>query len=114
AKLSHSFYHQNARALKRRFQLTTTQSRSILAACPGCQLLAPLPAEEGVNPCGIKGNELWQTDVTHFGEFGKMKNVHVTVDTFSGYLIATAHMGERARDVCKPWLTCFAILGVPR
>ncbi|KFP45423.1 hypothetical protein N324_04408, partial [Chlamydotis macqueenii] len=114
AKLSHSFYHQNARALRRYFQLTMTQACSILAACPDCQLLAPLPAKEGVNPCGIKGNKLWQTDVTHFGGFGKMKYVHATVNTFSGYLVATAHMGERARDVCKHWLTCFAILGVPQ
>ncbi|NXE16686.1 POK7 protein, partial [Lophotis ruficrista] len=50
AKLSHSFYHQNARALKRHFQLTMNQACSILAACPDCQLLAPLPAKEGVNP----------------------------------------------------------------
>ncbi|NXK03413.1 POK6 protein, partial [Herpetotheres cachinnans] len=50
AKLSHSFHHQNARALKWHFQLTMNQAHSILAACPDCQVLAPLPAKEGVNP----------------------------------------------------------------
>ncbi|NXK11736.1 PO113 protein, partial [Herpetotheres cachinnans] len=49
AKLSRSFYHQNARALKWQFQLTMTQAHSILTVCPDCQLLAPLPAKR-VNP----------------------------------------------------------------
>jgi len=72
-----------------------------------------LPAKEGVNPHGLKSNDLWQTDVTDFGEFSKLKYVHIIVDAFSGYLAATAHAGEKARDACKHWLTCFAILGVP-
>ncbi|XP_017675802.1 PREDICTED: endogenous retrovirus group K member 25 Pol protein-like [Lepidothrix coronata] len=73
-----------------------------------------MPAKEGVNPRGITANEIWQTDVTHIAEFGKLKDVHVTVDTHSRYINATAHTGEKAKDVIRHWLSCFAILGIPK
>ena len=37
AKLSHSFFHQNAGGLKRQFGLTSQQASSIIAVCPDCQ-----------------------------------------------------------------------------
>ncbi|RMC20514.1 hypothetical protein DUI87_01365 [Hirundo rustica rustica] len=52
-----------------------------------------------VNPRGLKALELWQTDVTQVAEFGRLKYVHVTVDTFSSAMWASAHTGEKARDV---------------
>jgi len=36
------------------------------------------------------------------------------VDTFSGFLVATVHTGEKARDVKHHWLRCFATMGVPK
>ncbi|NXX13606.1 POK7 protein, partial [Podargus strigoides] len=50
AQLSHSFFHQNARALKQQFHLTMNQARDIVMSCPDCQHFAPLPSKEGVNP----------------------------------------------------------------
>ncbi|NWU45925.1 POK7 protein, partial [Hylia prasina] len=37
AKLSHSFFHQNAAALCRTFALKRLQAKDIIAACPDCQ-----------------------------------------------------------------------------
>ncbi|RMC21355.1 hypothetical protein DUI87_02217 [Hirundo rustica rustica] len=68
---------------------------------------------EGVNPRGLKALELWQTDVTQVAEFGRLKYVHVTVDTFSSAMWASAHTGEKARDVIAHWRQAFAVLGIP-
>ncbi|NWU64631.1 PO113 protein, partial [Pterocles burchelli] len=50
AKLSHSFFHQNAAALKRQFHLSTQQATSIIAVCPDCQRHSFPTAPRGVNP----------------------------------------------------------------
>ncbi|RMC19795.1 hypothetical protein DUI87_03360 [Hirundo rustica rustica] len=68
---------------------------------------------EGVNPRGLKALELWQIDVTQVAEFGRLKYVHVTVDTFSSAMWASAHTGEKARDVIAHWRQAFAVLGIP-
>ncbi|KFW82018.1 hypothetical protein N305_14396, partial [Manacus vitellinus] len=114
AKLSHSFFHQNARSLKRQFKITINQARDIILTCPDCQKITPMPSQEGVNPRGLISNQIWQTDVTHIPEFGPLKYVHVTVDTHSQYITATAHTGEKAKDVIRHWLSCFATLGTPQ
>ncbi|RMC11050.1 hypothetical protein DUI87_12242 [Hirundo rustica rustica] len=67
----------------------------------------------GVNPRGLKALELWQTDVTQVAEFGRLKYVHVTVDTFSSVMWASAHTGEKAHDVIAHWRQAFAVLGIP-
>ncbi|NXU33376.1 POK8 protein, partial [Thalassarche chlororhynchos] len=89
ARLSHSFYHQSAKALAKQFKITLNQARNIIAACPHC---APLPASlpHGVNPRGLKALELWQTDITFFKSFKNLQHIHVTVDTFSHMIWATA------------------------
>ncbi|RMB99159.1 hypothetical protein DUI87_24349 [Hirundo rustica rustica] len=112
AKASHGFFHQNAHTLQKQFQLTATEAREIVELCNDCHALgAPLPA--GVNPRGLKALELWQTDVTQVAEFGRLKYVHVTVDTFSSAMWASAHTGEKARDVIAHWRQAFAVLGIP-
>ncbi|KFW86715.1 hypothetical protein N305_09392, partial [Manacus vitellinus] len=113
-KLSHSFFHWNARSLKRQFQITLNQARETIMSCPGCQQITPMPPQEGVNPRGLTANEIWQTDITQIAEFGTLKYVHVTVDSHSQYVTATAHTGEKAKDVIRHWLSCFATLGVPK
>ena len=55
----------------------------------------------GVNPHGLKYNALWQMDVTHVSSFGKLSFVHVTVDTFSHVIIATAHTGQAVENVIQ-------------
>uniref|UniRef100_A0A8C3XFV0 RNA-directed DNA polymerase n=1 Tax=Cyanoderma ruficeps TaxID=181631 RepID=A0A8C3XFV0_9PASS len=112
AKASHGFFHQNAHTLQKQFQLTPTEARDIVESCDDCHTVAaPLPA--GVNPRGLKALELWQTDVTQIAEFGRLKYVHVTVDTFSSAMWASSHMGEKTRDVIAHWRQAFAVLGIP-
>ncbi|NXT22090.1 POK19 protein, partial [Syrrhaptes paradoxus] len=62
----------------------------------------------------LTANEIWQTDVCHYAPFGKLKYVHVTVDTFLGYLTASAATGEKARDAKRHWTRCFALMGFPK
>ena len=53
-------------------------------------------------------------DVTRVSSFGKVPFVHVTVDTFSHVVIATAHTGEAYKDVIQHLFTCFSYLGLPK
>ena len=68
----------------------------------------------GVNPRGLRPNVLWQMDVTHVSSFGKLSFVHVTVETFSHVIIATARTGEAYKDVVQHLFTCFSYLGLPK
>ena len=68
----------------------------------------------GVNPRGLKPNVLWQMDETRVSSFGKLSFVHVTVDTFSHVIIATARTGEAVKDVIQHLFTCFSYLGLPK
>ncbi|NXA57439.1 POK8 protein, partial [Nothocercus julius] len=113
AILSHNFFHQNAIALKHLFGISTNQARNIIATCPDCQAVNNIPLL-GANPQGLHSCELWQTDVTHYAEFGRLKYVHVSIDTFSGLLMATPHAREKAKDIIKHLLTAFAYMGVPK
>ena len=38
-------------------------------------------------------------DVTHYAEFGKLKYIHVCIDTCSGFIFASLHTGEASRNV---------------
>lgn len=38
-------------------------------------------------------------DITHIAEFGKLRYVHVTIDTFSGFLMASAQTGEAKKHL---------------
>ncbi|RMC18007.1 hypothetical protein DUI87_04883 [Hirundo rustica rustica] len=110
AKLSHQLFHQNAPGLVRRFHLTREQAKAIVAACLSCSQHAVPTLHAGVNPrC-----EVWQTDITHFHEFGRQKYIHVSIDTFSGALFASAHTGEKAGDVIKHLIHAFSFLGIPK
>ncbi|RLV62027.1 hypothetical protein DV515_00019759, partial [Chloebia gouldiae] len=88
------------------------EARGIVESCDDCHALAP-PLPAGVNPRGLRALELWQTDVTQIAEFGRLKYVHVTVDTFSSAMWASTHTGEKAHDVICHWRQVFAILGTP-
>ncbi|RMC15875.1 hypothetical protein DUI87_08080 [Hirundo rustica rustica] len=114
AKLSHQLFHQNAPGLVRRFHLTREQARAIVAACPSCSQQAVPTLHAGVNPRGLRSCEVWQTDVTHFPQFGRQKYVHVSVDTFSGAVFASAHTGEKAGDAIKHLIHAFSFMGIPR
>nr|XP_014125095.1 uncharacterized protein LOC106629581 [Zonotrichia albicollis] len=114
AKISHQLFHQNAPGLVRQFNLTQEQAKAIVATCPQCQQDQMPTIASGANPRGLASCELWQMDVTHIPFFGRLCYVHVSVDTFSGAIYASAHTGERAADVQRHLLQAFAVLGIPK
>ncbi|NWY94559.1 POK19 protein, partial [Loxia curvirostra] len=114
AQLSHKFYHQNAPALTRQFKISVEQARAIVATCPNCQAFSLPSMPVGVNPRSFGALELWQTDITHYTPFGRLKFIHVSIDTFSRAVFASAHAGEKAHDVIKHFYMAFATLGVPK
>ncbi|KFW82360.1 hypothetical protein N305_14526, partial [Manacus vitellinus] len=113
AKISHEFFHQNERLLQKQFGLKLNQAKEILKACSDCQTVAPLTSE-GTNPRGLELWEIWQLDVTHVLELGRLKYVHVSIDTFSKMIVATAHSGEKSKDVKKHFLSASVRMGVPK
>uniref|UniRef100_A0A8B9GBW3 Uncharacterized protein n=1 Tax=Amazona collaria TaxID=241587 RepID=A0A8B9GBW3_9PSIT len=114
AREAHNLYHQNARGLSRNFGIGIEDERAIVRACPICSHHnGGLGLGCGVNPRGLKANEKWQMDVTHVASFGRLKYVHVTIDTYSKYIWATAQAGEKALHVIRHLLSCFPVMGVP-
>ncbi|KGL76856.1 hypothetical protein N309_09186, partial [Tinamus guttatus] len=112
ARLSHDFFHQSAKMLARQFRLSVGDARGIVQACPACQQ-SGVGIGLGVNPRGLQSLQLWQMDVTHVPEFGHLKYVHVSIDTFSLATWATSQAGETARHVCRHMHTAIAALGAP-
>lgn len=109
----HSMTHTNAACL--RFPITCKQAKHIVQTCPTCQILnAPQECPEGVNPRGLAPNEIWQMDVTHVPSFGKLSFVHVSIDTASGFITASAQTGETASQACRHLLICFSVMGLPK
>ena len=53
-------------------------------------------------------------DVTHVLSFGKLKYVHVNIDTFSGNIFASLQTGEAARHYITHCLTAFSVMGTPK
>lgn len=115
ARQAHSSFHQNAKGLHREFRIPLAEAKAIVRACPICSHHnGGLGLGMGVNPRGLQANELWQMDVTHVPEFGRLKYVHVTVDTWSRYIWATAQAGEKALHVERHLYSCFAVMGTPK
>ena len=85
----------------------------IVKQCPNCLTLAPVP-QLGVNPRGLMPNQIWQMDVTHYAEFGKLKFIHVSIDNYSGFLFASLHSGEASKNVIDHCLQAFNTMGLPK
>ncbi|NWI64447.1 POK8 protein, partial [Todus mexicanus] len=81
---SHEFFHQSAKMLAGQFNISFNDAQGIVKSCPACGIGL------GVNPRGLQPLQLWQMDVTHVAEFGRLKYVHVCIDTFSMVIWATA------------------------
>ena len=112
---SHQFLHQSARSLKRRFNITKSQTTKISQVCPSCQQVsAHQPPSPGVNPRGLTLNEIWQMDVTHFPEFGRLNYLPVSINTYSHMLWASTHPGETTIHAQCHFLATFAHMGSPR
>lgn len=114
ARASHAPHHPNASGLRKRSNTTREAARRIGKERQNCPEPVPLAPQYGVNPRGLLPGHIWQTDVTPIAEFGRQSFVHVTVATYSGSLVASAHPGENTRRVICRVLSCFAISGIPK
>ena len=56
-----------------------------------------ISSDLGVNQRGLMPNHIWQMDVTHYAEFGKVKYIHDCIDTCSGFLFASLHTGKASK-----------------
>lgn len=109
----HRLYHVPATTLRLKFKLPRHVARDIVKGCASC---VPFhhPPHVGVNPKGLKPLSLWQMDVTHVSEFGKLRYLHVSVDTFSGIIYATPSTGEKVSQVKAHCLEAWAAWGKPQ
>jgi hypothetical protein len=53
-------------------------------------------------------------DVTHILSFGQQCYVHVSVDTYLGYIYASAYSSEASKHVITHCLAAFATMGKPQ
>ena len=113
AQATHALHHLNAQTLRLMFKITREQARQIVKQCQTCVTHLPVP-HLGINPRGLVPNMIWQMDVTHYSEFGNLKYVHVCIDTFSGFILATLQTGEATKHVIAHLLHCFSIVGKPK
>ncbi|TRZ08341.1 hypothetical protein HGM15179_018769 [Zosterops borbonicus] len=111
-KLSHQNFHQNVPGLVCQFHLRQGQAKAIVATCPNFQKYAVPSLGSGVNPRGLSSCEVWQTDVTHIPQFGRLKYMHVSAGTFSGAVYASAHTGEKATNAQKHLVQALSVLGI--
>ena len=65
----------------------------------------------GGNLQGLLLYHIWQMNVTHVTEFGKLRYVHGTIDTYSGFLMLTAQTGETTKHAITHCLKCFSCMG---
>ena len=109
-----SFFHQNSQALQKQFDIPRSQAKQIIKECPDCRALSKTPPSTGVNPRGLSSQIIWQTYVTHYAPFGIFKYVHISIDTYSGALHASALTGESAKNTQAHWLEAFSHFGQPQ
>ncbi|KAL6093677.1 hypothetical protein STEG23_008991 [Scotinomys teguina] len=108
----HQRYHLNAQTLQYYTKCSRNEALKITTTCSTCAPFIHTPSL-GVNPRGVRPNEIWQMNVTHVASFDLLKYMHVSVDTYSGMIFASLHRGERVKDVSKHLIQAFAYLGVP-
>ena len=108
-----SFFHQNSQALQKQHDIPHSQAKQIIKEYPDCQAFNKAPPSTGVNPRGLSSQMTWQMDVTHYAPFGKFKYVHISIDTYSGALHASALTGESAKNIQAHWLEASSHLGRP-
>lgn len=74
-----------------------------------CVFYNPYNMWGGVNRHGLKANALWQMGVTHYSSFGKQEYLHVTVDTYSVFIMATPSMGQSVLKIVAHLLVCVCV-----
>ena len=71
----HKKHDVNRKGLKKEFSITWRHVNEILKRCPTCSFYNQILLPEGSNSKGIQRNEIWQMDVFHFADFGKLKYI---------------------------------------
>lgn len=85
-----------------------------MQTCPQCQPFHTAHLLMGINPRGKTVNGLWQMDVTQVPEFGKLKFLHHSIETYSHFSWASVMSTEKADTVITHLLEAFAVMGKPR
>ncbi|NWU64137.1 POL1 protein, partial [Pterocles burchelli] len=111
ARQLHESLHVGAKALAKTCRISVTDAKHIVATCPHCQK-EPLWSS-GVNPRGLKASEVWQMDFTLCQLLKPRAWLAVTVDTYSGVIVATQHLKTDSKATIQHWLTAMAWLSVP-
>jgi transposase InsO family protein len=112
-RCDHDKFHLSSHTLRLRHKITKEQARMVVKQCSKCITLSPVP-HLGTNPRGLMPNHIWQMDVTHYAEFGKLKYIHVCIDACSGFLFASLHTGEASRNVIDHCLQAFDAMGLTK
>ena len=89
------------------------QAKEIIRPCPTCSLYNQTPQPAGNKPKGTQRSEIWQMDLFHFAEFGKLKYRCHAINTYSGFQWATALSSEKTDSVITHLLEVMAIMGIP-
>ena len=100
-------YHVPTATLQQKFDISRASARDVVLQCPQCVQFHH-PPHVGINPRGLLPLKLWQMDVTHVSAFGRLKYVHVSIDTCSGVIFASPMSGEKSRNVVGHCLEAWA------
>ncbi|KAF4802939.1 hypothetical protein TURU_019104 [Turdus rufiventris] len=107
-----SHFKIGAKALVKKCSISIEDARHIVATCPHCQK-APLWSN-GINPRGLKASKIWQSDSTLCQLLKPSAWLAVTVDTYSGMIVATQHAKTNSKATIKHWVTAMAWLGIQK
>ena len=84
ARMLHQQFHLSPQNLHKLLpELPMSKCKHLASSCAMCSPLVPLGplGRSGVNPRGLLPSAVWQMDVTHYSAFGKLRYVHVVVDS---------------------------------
>ena len=84
----------------------------MVASCTHCRQTTL--GHGGINPRGLRPNQIWQQDITVYEPFKPQKYLHVTIDTYSGYIYPTAETKSNATATIRHLCHAISILGIPQ
>ncbi|KAL6083360.1 hypothetical protein STEG23_036930, partial [Scotinomys teguina] len=99
--------------LKSKFAISRADAHKVVLDCQHCVQFHH-PPSIGVNLRGLLPLRVWQMDVTHISESGRLKYVHVSVDTCSGVMFASPMTEEKSSNVITHCLEAWAAWGKPQ
>jgi hypothetical protein len=86
ARRDHDKFNLFSHTLRLRHEITKEQARMFVKQCSKCITLSPVP-HLGINPRGLMPNHVWQMDVTHYVDFGKLKYIHVVLTLVQDFFL---------------------------